>query len=147
MAFVNLAEHLSLNHQFQSIGYDSFIDGSSLDPTACVQQLRDPARISVVKKRLRQRDLDEEWIGEFLQEGGLQAIWDALEVCGRHDPPKTTAQLKCVECIKAVLTRPTAMDFMLRAEDKFVHRLVLGECSLHSSEIIQVPVFCCITFL
>ena len=106
-----------------------------LDPLACVQQLRDPTRISVVKKRLRQPDVDEEWIGEFLQEGGLQAIWDVLEACGRHDPPKTTAQLNCVECIKAVLTRPTAMDLMLRAEEKFVHRLVLGECT-------QVMLFC-----
>ena len=140
MAFVNLAEHLSINHQFQSIGYDS-LDRSSLGPAESVQQLRDPTRISDVKKRLRQPDVDEEWISEFLHEGGLQAIWDLLEACGRHDPPKTTAMLKCVECIKAVVTRPTAMDYMLRAEDKFVHRLVLGECSLHSRQIVQIPAF------
>ena len=97
------------------------------DPLACVQELRDPTRISDVKKRLRQPDVDEEWISEFLHEGGLQALWDLLEACSRHDPPKTLAQLKCVECIKTVVTRPTAMDFMLRAEDKFVQRLVLGE--------------------
>ena len=100
-----------------------------MDPLTCVQELRDPARISAIKKRLRQEDVDEEWMSVFLQEGGLQAVWDVMEACGRHEPPMVTAQLKCVECIKAIITRPTALDYMIRAEEKYIHRLVMGECS------------------
>ena len=98
-----------------------------MDPLTCVQELRDPARISAIKKRLRQEDVDEEWMSVFLQEGGLQAVWDVMEACGRHEPPMITAQLKCVECIKAVITRPTALDYMIRAEERYIHRLVMGE--------------------
>ena len=115
-----------LDQQFQSLDEGPLSLIADADPLTCVQELRDPARISFVKRRLRQPDVDEEWISEFLEKGGLQAIWEALEVCGRHEPPKITAQLKCVECIKAVISRSFAMDFMIRAEDKFVHRLVLG---------------------
>ena len=113
----------SISGQFESIA-------EVVTPGECIEALHDGTqRLVDVKKRLRHVDTDEQWMDEFVGEGGLELIWDILESCAQYsERSKTTAVLKCIECTKAACAKPSAMNYFIAAS--LVSRLVNG---MHTS--------------
>ena len=125
---LNLAQ-LRLQEQFRSLDEG----GSLLDecnPEFCVAALREPWHISAVKRMIRQADYS--WIIEFFEAGGIDGLWDALEASATGYP-RPTSLLRCIECTKALLSHPNAIDKIVRSQsEKYVKRLLLGGCEFNS---------------
>ena len=113
----------SLAAQFESMPEVSFVPDT---PQECIEALGEGTqRLVDVKKRLRHEDIDEQWMDEFVGEGGLELIWNILESCVQFsERSKTTAMLKCIECIKAACSKPSAMSYFIGKD--FAIRLVNG---------------------
>ena len=130
--------------QFASLPENSFVPET---PEECIQALLEGTqRLGDVKKSLRRVDVDEQWIDEFVEQRGLEHIWNILESCAQYpERSKTTAMLKCIECTKAACAKPTAMNYFIRTN--FVGRLVNGihTCTHRRSynyELILLSRFC-----
>ncbi len=99
------------------------------DPESCVRQFYRCRQLPVLRKALRHAD--QAWMEEFLEWGGLVAIFDALSALAKkrmHSVIDAIPQLECVECLKAVMNSPYGLEFMINSgSDKFVHKLVLGK--------------------
>ena len=120
---LNLAQ-LRLRDGFKSLGEDPLSISSSLsNPESCVAALSDPRNMSAVKRQLKQAD--NSWMVEFFEAGGIDGIWDAMEASCSVDYPRPMALLRCVECAKALLTRPDAVDTVVRSSKKYVRRLLM----------------------
>lgn len=107
------------------------VDLQDADPEACVQQFYRCRQLPQLKKILRHAN--QQWMEEFLEKGGLVAIFDALSALANQQMLSmgdALPQLECVECLKAVMNSPYGLDFMIHSgNDRFVNKLVLGEPS------------------
>lgn len=78
----------------------------------------------------RIKTADQRWIEEFLEQGGLEAIFDTLSAltskgfCSFMD---AVQQLECVRCIKAIMNHPFGIEYVIMMGDTFVNKLVKGK--------------------
>ena len=121
-------EELGGSYQFKSLDASEVLDFTldEASPSECISALRDPQRIKVVSNRLRQPDVDEQWMTVFVEEGGLSAIWSVFEACAKYRPPRMSTLFKCIQCIQAVVAMPLSADFLVRSGEGFVGKLILG---------------------
>lgn len=120
---LNLAQ-LRLKDEFKSFeDPPPFISTNLDDPESCVAALREPRCITSIKKRLKQAD--NSWIIEFFEAGGLEGVWDILEASASVDYPRPMFLVRCMECAKALLTHPDAVDTVIRSNKKYVRRLLM----------------------
>ena len=121
---LNLAQ-LRLKDDFRSLDDTlSMGHGPLSDPETCVAALREPRSISAVRKQIKQAD--NSWLVEFFEAGGMDGIWDVMEASYSPDlPPRPMALLRCVECAKALLAHPDAVDSVIRSTKKYVARLLI----------------------
>lgn len=81
----------------------------------------------------RIKTADQKWIEEFLDQGGLETIFDTLSAlsskgfCSLMD---AVQQLECIRCIKAIMNHPCGIEYVIMIGNKFVSRLVKGTESL-----------------
>lgn len=103
---------LNIENPFQSIPE---VRLTPFTPGECIDALREGTqRVVDVKKRLRQIDIDEQWMEEFVTEGGLELIWTTFESCAEYlERTKTTAMLNCIECTKAACAKESAMNRLI----------------------------------
>ena len=77
----------------------------------------------------RIKTADEKWIEEFLEQGGLETIFDTLSAlsskgfCSLMD---AVQQLECVRCIKAIMNHPFGIEYVIMIGNAFVNKLVKG---------------------
>jgi len=77
----------------------------------------------------RIKTADQKWIEEFLEQGGLETILDALSAlsgkgfCSFMD---AVQQLECVRCIKAIMNHPFGIEYVIMMGEKSVNKLVKG---------------------
>ena len=136
MTEVDLPLHLAqlrLGDAFRSLEDSTLtsvlVENFHSDPEACVAALSEPRSISAVKKRIKQAD--NSWIIEFFEAGGIDGIWDVLESCANADHPRLMSLLRGVECAKALLSHPDAVDRIIRSSSGYVKRLLM--CKRRSS--------------
>ena len=110
-------------------------------PTDCISALRDPQHVGVVRNRLRQADVDEQWMTAFVEEGGLSAIWSVFEASAKYCPPRISALFECIQCIQAIVAMPHSADFLVRSSEGFVGKLILGTLVHHVRTLFFIVLF------
>ena len=107
---------------------------ASADPELCIRLITKPTvqNYSGIKSRIKKASAD--WLQEFLNLGGLEALFLSLErlsdktICSFVD---AFIQLEAVQCIKAVMNSKAGLDYMIQSEN-FTRELTTGICSLRS---------------
>ena len=107
------------------------LEGS--DPELCITLFKSTLNFHGLKKRIR--NADKEWIELFLQQEGLETLFDALATLGTKGFSASTAlmdavqQLECIGCIKTIMSRSCGMEHILMNGERFVKRLIEGTYS------------------
>lgn len=99
------------------------------EPELCVTLFQRGLKFSGMKHRLR--SADQNWMESFLEQGGLLAIFEALQTLGDTTVDSLTSamkQLDCVACIRAVLNSQVGLNFIIHYPDsKLILKLSEGE--------------------
>ena len=104
------------------------LEGS--DPELCIVLFKSTPNFHGLKKRII--SADKIWVEEFLQQDGLEMLFDALATLGTKGFNTSTAmmdavqQLECISCIKTIMGRSCGMEHILTNGEKFVNRLIEG---------------------
>ena len=104
------------------------LEGS--DPELCIVLFKNTLNFYGLKKRII--SADSKWIEEFLQQDGLEIVFDALATLGSKGFNTSTAmmdavkQLQCISCIKTIMGQSCGMEHILMNGKKFVNRLIEG---------------------
>ena len=113
------------------------LEGS--DPELCIVLFKSTPNFHGLKKRIT--SADKKWIEEFLQQDGLEILFDALATLGTKGFNTSTAmmdavqQLECISCIKTIMSRSCGMEHILMNGEKFVNRLIEGIAThIHTSQ-------------
>lgn len=123
------------------------LEGS--DPELCIVLFKSTLNFHGLKKRIT--SADSKWIEEFLQQGGLETLFDALATLGTKGFNTSTAlmdavqQLECISCIRTIMSRKCGMEHILTTGEKFVNRLIEGKqnCESHSLNHKLIQFFDC----
>ena len=108
------------------------LEGS--DPELCIALFKSTLNFHGLKKRIT--SADKKWIEEFLDQEGLETLFDALATLGMKGFNTSTAlmdavqQLECIKCIKTIMSRSCGMEHILTNGEKFVKRLIEGNCDV-----------------
>ncbi|XP_028397641.1 inverted formin-2-like isoform X1 [Dendronephthya gigantea] len=92
-----------------------------LDPDECIDLLQIGTRIEIflaVKHKIL--DCSKKWMKEFIRQGGLGYLLDALEdLTSKHsyDIRETYEILECVSCIKAVMNSKNGLEAMVERKE------------------------------
>ena len=96
------------------------------DPKYLARSLQNPCVSNYFGLRSKLRGASTMWVLSFLEHGGLNSLFQALENLGKrqHSSGVVNAflQLECVFCIRSVMNTKTGMDFIL--ENKELSRLL-----------------------
>lgn len=99
------------------------------DPELCITLLHRAQHFTSLKNVLKKAD--STWMEGFLEQGGLSAIFDALQILAEKGFASLTdalRQLECVGCIKAVMNSQVGLDFIIHyPEQKYVRKLSEGK--------------------
>lgn len=99
------------------------------DPELCITLLHRAQHFTSLKNVLKKAD--SAWMEGFLEQGGLSAIFDALQILAEKGFSSLTdalRQLECVGCIKAVMNSQVGLDFIIHyPEQKYVRKLSDGK--------------------
>ena len=116
------------------------------DPDTCIQLYRNGLNIPILRRRLE--TASEEWVEQFIEGGGLEAILTSLERFGgiveeegEEDDVVADSwlQCQCVEGIKELMSKNTGMKYMVNGEGwKHIETLVLRECGNKDRQFISL---------
>jgi hypothetical protein len=134
------AKTLVKTESSQAFEVNSGTNLEGADPELCITLFQRGLNFSSLKTRLK--TADQKWMEGFLEQGGLSAIFDALQALA--DKVSTIAdalrQLDCVACIKAVMNSQVGLDFIINfPEQKYVRKL--SEELDSANKLVKVQVF------
>ena len=123
------------------------------DPKNLARSLQNPCVSNFFGLRSKLRGASSIWVLSFLEHGGLDSLFQALENLGKR---RRTAgvvnaflQLECVFCIRSVMNTKTGMDFILENKELsrlltqgLYHRLILIMEKLMTCNIRIIIGFC-----
>jgi len=98
------------------------------DAELCLNLFRSSLNFSGLEQRIK--SADQKWIEDFLEQGGLEMVFDALTALsnkGLASLVDVVKQLECVRCIKAIMNHPFGIEYVVVTGNRFVNRLVKGE--------------------
>ncbi|KAK3599935.1 hypothetical protein CHS0354_012578 [Potamilus streckersoni] len=104
-------------------GLPSNSDDFHNTPDLCIQTLRSPSvqSFSTLRRRLkRARSDDPEWILHFLDQDGLDILFESLkQICSQICATflNESLQVSCVKCIKAVMDSPLGLDYIVENKE------------------------------
>ena len=113
------------------------LEGS--DPELCIALFKSTLNFHGLKKRIT--SADKKWTEEFLEQEGLETLFDALATLSIKGFNTSTAlmdavqQLECINCIKTIMSRSCGMEHILTNGEKFVKRLIEG---IANCDVIQI---------
>ena len=105
----------------------SVVSLEGTDPELCLSLFKNCFNFVGLKNRIK--SADQKWIEEFLEQGGLETVFDTLAAlsnkgfCSLMD---AVQQLECIRCIKAIMNHPFGIEYVVVIGDQFVNRLVKG---------------------
>lgn len=121
----------SVPDAFSSVGGASPRGSFSLegaDPELCITLMDRGLNFRGLMNRLK--TANQQWMEQFLSQGGLTAIFDALEALGRlgfSSIVDALKQLECVSCIKAVMNNKFGLEFIIaQPGEGFIKKLTEG---------------------
>ena len=92
-----------------------------LDPDECIDLLQLGSRIEIfLAVRHRILDCTKKWMKEFVRQGGLGYLLDALEDLTSkqtYDLSEACEILECVSCIKAVMNSKNGLEAMVERKE------------------------------
>ena len=100
------------------------------DAELCLTLFKTSLNFTGLEHRIK--SADQKWIEEFLEQGGLEMVFDALTALsnkGLSNLLDVVKQLECVRCIKSIMNHPFGIEYVIVTGDRFVSRLVKGELS------------------
>lgn len=117
-------KHISSERSIENNGPDDAVDEN---PKYFAYSLRNPSVSNYCGLRSRLRQASVPWLQSFLDSGGLDSLFSALEMLGTRTRASSTVvttflQMECVSCIKSVMNTKTGLDFML--ENRELSRLL-----------------------
>ena len=112
----------------RSASIEQFTD-DGLDPDECIDLLQLGSRIDIfLAVRPKILDCSKKWMKEFVKQGGLGYLLDALEdLTDQHyyDIGETCEILQCISCIKAVMNSKAGLESMIERKES-VQKLAKG---------------------
>jgi len=106
----------------------SAVSYGGADAELCLNLFKSSLNFSGLEQRIQ--SADQKWIEDFLEQGGLEMVFDALTALsnkGLSSLVDVVKQLECVRCIKAIMNHPFGIEYVVVTGDRFVNRLVKGE--------------------
>lgn len=98
------------------------------DPELCITLLERGLNFTGLKARLKAAD--QTWIEHFISNGGIPALFDALEALGKKGFSSiidAIRQLECVGCVRAVMNNRFGLEFIIETTgETFVRKLTEG---------------------
>ena len=96
------------------------------DPKYLARSLQNPSVSNYFGLRSKLRGASAMWVLSFIEHGGLDSLFQALENLGKREHTAGVVnaflQLECVFCIRSVMNTKTGMDFIL--ENRELSRLL-----------------------
>lgn len=123
--------------------YDSLKD-DELEPDECIDLLQIGTRIEIflaVKHKIL--DCTRKWMKEFVRQGGLGYLLDALEDLTSkrtYDISDTYEILECVACIKAVMNSKNGLEAMVERKE-CAQKLARGLYNIYSNRSLILQIF------
>lgn len=118
---VNIA---TANNQQQEKKYGTLDD---VEPELCVQLLRVPSLKNFSCLHVKLKSCKPEWLHEFVNLGGLNALLDSLDTMGENlSFMDAFTKLECVRCVKEVMNSETGLEAMMEVNG-FVCSLARGK--------------------
>jgi len=74
----------------------------------------------------RVQSADPQWIEEFLDQGGLEMVFDAL-TSKTSQSVLAVQQLEYVRCIKSIINHQSAISHLIKIGEMFVNKLIEGK--------------------
>ena len=97
------------------------LNDDDLDPDECIDLLQIGTRIEIfLAVRHKILDCTRKWMKEFVRQGGLSYLLDALEDLTSKrtfDISETLEILECVSCIKAVMNSKNGLEAMVERKE------------------------------
>jgi len=106
----------------------SSVSYEGADAELCLTLFKNSLNFSGLEHRIK--SADQKWIEDFLEQGGLEMVFDALTALnnkGLTSLLDVVKQLECVRCIKAIMNHPFGIEYVVFTGDQFVIRLAKGE--------------------
>lgn len=106
----------------------------SLSPEQCIERLRNADLQMLPNLKIKLRQKDRHWTEEFLDLGGLQLLFDKLEVLGDSRMKELIDVLmisECIQCVKAIVYSKLGREFLM-AHAENLNSLVKSESMLPS---------------
>ena len=106
----------------------SSVSYEGADAELCLTLFKSSLNFSGLEHRIK--SADQKWIEDFLEQGGLEMVFDALTALsnkGLSSLLDVVKQLECVRCVKAIMNHPFGIEYVVITGDRFVNRLVKGE--------------------
>lgn len=108
------------------------------DPQNLARSLQNPCVSNYFGLRSKLRGASAMWVQSFLEHGGLNSLFQALENLGKRrrgaGVVNAFLQLECVFCIRSVMNTKTGMEFIL--ENRELSRLLTQ--GLHYKRLILI---------
>lgn len=107
---------------------ENFSISTDVSAELCVRLLSSSCLRNFSGLKTKLQTSSPEWIAEFLSEGGMEVLFQALERLsrgGRMAFVEAFLQLECVNCIKAVMNSKQGLDSMVQ-NSTLVRNLVEG---------------------
>lgn len=109
---------------------ENFSVSTDVSAELCVRLLSSSCLRNFSGLKTKLQTSSAKWIAEFLSEGGMEVLFQALERlsrggAGRMAFVEAFMQLECVNCIKAVMNSKQGLDSMVQNSD-LVRNLVEG---------------------
>ena len=105
-------------------------DMANCDPDICVRMLRIPTLQTYAALKRRLDSSGRVWMQGFLDEGGLDALLQHMEMNCKKRVTKfmdALVLLECVMCIRAVLNNKTGLEYFTEHDEQYFGKLVKGE--------------------
>ena len=108
---------------------ENFSISTDVSAELCVRLLSSSCLRNFSGLKAKLQTSSEKWIAEFLNEGGMEVLFQALERLSRGGGKmafvEAFMQLECVNCIKAVMNSKQGLDSMVQ-NSALVRNLVEG---------------------
>lgn len=112
-------------------GLSSNTDTASIHPKRLVELLRIPSvnTYSTLKRKLIKSKSNPEWILEFLQQYGLEILFESLDQLANQKSSTfldSVLLISCAECIKTVMDSSLGLDYIVENKEQLIRKFASG---------------------
>ena len=101
----------------------------------CFRVIKSPNLYTFTDLKEHLEDTDSAWILEFLRNNGLEALFESLAKLSENKPHSvvdTFLQLRCVECVRAIMNSQAGLDAVIENKELLTKKFAQGNFSVIS---------------